>query len=318
MGKQALDGRRLNGFWMNPDDLVIVGIDTPHKKGEHPLWDERINLPLAENMVLNIMAEGVHEPIIVRKEGDTPFVVNGRQRVRHAREANKRLTAAGKEPVEIKTIVERGSDDRMFGIMVSTNELRREDAFEAKLSKLERYMAMGKDEQQAAVVFGVAVPTIKTWLAILEAGPEVKGAIRDGLLTHTAAAKIATQPRDKQSALIKEVREAAKESGIVPANGSNGHANGNGKAKRVSAEEVRRKVKNADAEPDKRVHEKPGAVTVRHLLEACDADGRETLGGDRTYDKGFFDALRWLRGELAADRIKGLKGMLRSVSKEEF
>jgi hypothetical protein len=308
MSKQALEGRRLNGFWMRPEDLVIVGLDTKHKKGEHPLWDERINLPLDENMVLNIMAEGVHEPVIVRKDGEQPLLVNGRQRVRHAREANKRLTAAGKEPVEIKTVVERGSDDRMFGIMISTNEVRREDALESKLSKLERYMAMGKSEEQAAIVFGVGVPTIKTWLAIVEAGPEVKSAIRDGALSATAAAKIAKAPREKQAALVQEVRDAA------PTNG-----------KRLTAVEIDRHVKNSKAKEspegdkaDKIVHEKPGAKLVRDIIAECaDAPSSSPLGGSSDYERGFVEALKWLRGELAAERVKGLKHLIRTVSGEK-
>ena len=64
----------------------------------HPLYDERIHLPLDESMILNIMDQGVLEPIIVWKDPETGLscVVDGRQRVRHTVEANKRLAAAGR------------------------------------------------------------------------------------------------------------------------------------------------------------------------------------------------------------------------------
>ena len=63
----------------------------------HSLYDERIHLPLDEAITLNIMALGVREPILVWKDPETGkvLVVDGRQRVRHAIEANRRLTARG-------------------------------------------------------------------------------------------------------------------------------------------------------------------------------------------------------------------------------
>ncbi|MDP1177692.1 ParB/Srx family N-terminal domain-containing protein, partial [Klebsiella pneumoniae] len=59
----------------------------------HPLYDERIHLPIREAMVLNIRDQGVLEPIIVVKDPETGLtcVVDGRQRVRQTLEANKRL-----------------------------------------------------------------------------------------------------------------------------------------------------------------------------------------------------------------------------------
>jgi hypothetical protein len=57
----------------------------------HPLYDERVHLPIDEGMVLNIMELGVLEPIIVWKDPETGLtcVVVGRQRVKHTLEANK-------------------------------------------------------------------------------------------------------------------------------------------------------------------------------------------------------------------------------------
>jgi ParB family transcriptional regulator, chromosome partitioning protein len=291
MGKQALEGKRLNAFALAPEELVIIGLDTPHKKGEHPLWDERIHLPIDENMVLNIMAEGVHEPVLVRKNGDTPEVVNGRQRIRHAREANKRLTGAGKEPVTVKVIVERGSDERMFGVMISTNEVRREDAFEAKLAKLERYLAMGKSEQQAAIVFGVSVATIKNWLAVVEAGPEVKAAVKTGELAPTAAAKIAKLPRQEQAAVVQEARETGA---------------------KLTGERAARAAKTVtEGTP---AIEKPSPKVVKRLLAT---ESALEIGTGAEYHAGFVDALKWLRGELATKKVKGLQKALNSIGDED-
>ncbi|WYX51237.1 hypothetical protein WJ977_00655 [Achromobacter xylosoxidans] len=67
----------------------------------HSLYDERIQLPLDEAITLNIMALGVREPILVWKDPETGkvLVVDGRQRVRHAIEANRRLAERGEPPI---------------------------------------------------------------------------------------------------------------------------------------------------------------------------------------------------------------------------
>ena len=64
---------------------------------KHPLYDPRVDLPLSDEMVASIMLKGVVKPIIVWKDpesGET-VVVDGRQRVRNAIEANKRLRKRG-------------------------------------------------------------------------------------------------------------------------------------------------------------------------------------------------------------------------------
>lgn len=98
MAKQALEGKRLNAFAMDASDLTIIGLDT--KDGpEHPLYDERIFLPIDEAMVRNIRAFGVIEAINVRKNGPNVEVVDGRQRVRHARIASQRNVEEGLPPI---------------------------------------------------------------------------------------------------------------------------------------------------------------------------------------------------------------------------
>jgi ParB family chromosome partitioning protein len=97
---QAIAGRRLNAFAVDPDNLIIIGLDTDDGP-EHPLYDERVKLPLDESTVLNIMAIGVKEPVLVRKTDGNPEVVDGRRRTMHAREANRRLRELGE-----KTLIE--------------------------------------------------------------------------------------------------------------------------------------------------------------------------------------------------------------------
>lgn len=48
MGKQALDAPRKQYWLLNPENLVIIGLDT-NDGPEHPLWDTRIKLPIDKN-----------------------------------------------------------------------------------------------------------------------------------------------------------------------------------------------------------------------------------------------------------------------------
>ena len=83
MAKNSIDAYGASGktnvLMFDPENLHLVTDKT------HPLYDERIHLPIDEGMVLNIKELGVLEPIIVWKDPETGLtcVVVGRQRVRH-------------------------------------------------------------------------------------------------------------------------------------------------------------------------------------------------------------------------------------------
>ena len=65
MAKNSIDAYGASGktnvLMFEPENLHLVTDKT------HPLYDERIHLPISEAMVLNIMDQGVLEPIIVWK-----------------------------------------------------------------------------------------------------------------------------------------------------------------------------------------------------------------------------------------------------------
>lgn len=283
--KQSLDGTRLNAFGMNPDSITIIGLDT--KDGpEHALYDKRINLPVSEALVLNIMAIGVIEPVIVFKDGDRVLVVAGRQRVRAAREANKRLTAQGAEPIVVPAMAKRGSDGTMLGVMISENELRVEDLLESKLPKLEKYLATGATEEDAAIRFGVTGQTIRNWLALLEAAPAVKKAVQGGLLSATAGAKIASLPRADQSAAVEEATK-------------------DGKASVAKAERITKtKKKNAANGADDKTITPPSKRLLRKLV---------TGGEFQQLDVDAFQVLKWVLGDVETARVKGLTALMRTI-----
>ncbi len=237
MGKQVFEASRLgSGFRFEPENLVIIGLDT--KDGpEHELWDERINLPIDESMVLSIMALGVQETITVRKGfKDAAEVVNGRGRTLAGREANKRLKKLGEPLITIPALVERGDEGHMIHVLVATNEIRRPDDLLVKVAKLQRMLARNPDRAAAAIAFGVTKTTIGNWLKVGDLPVVVKKAVAEGVMAASAAAKLHGLPKAEQLAELERVHAASASNG----------------GKRVTASKV-----NGKTEPAAKTGKKP-------------------------------------------------------------
>lgn len=189
-------------LYFDPDDLVLV------TDKSHPLYDERVSLPLDESMVKNIMVKGVIEPVTVRKNGEAdgkPIVeiVFGRQRVKNAREANRRLTAEGKQPIRVPGVFKRGDDGDLFGLMISENEIRKDDSPVNRAKKIQRYLDMGRSVEDAAVTFGLEVQSVKNILGILDCADDVQKAMEQGQVPASAAKEFAKMPRERQEETLK-------------------------------------------------------------------------------------------------------------------
>lgn len=210
----------------DPETLKLV---TDEK---HPLYDERVHLPVSEPMVLNIMAHGVLEPILVRKNAETGDVevVVGRQRVKACREANKRLKAKGNEPHQIPGIVKRGDDGALAGMVVSENEIREDDTPLGRAKKAQRLFDLGKTEDQVAVYFGCSKQTVKNMVALLECCAFVRNAVEAGKIPVSEAYKLSKETPEDQKAKTEKMISAAegakgkrnKSRAVREANGSSG------------------------------------------------------------------------------------------------
>ena len=182
---------KTNVLAFEPEKLHLVTDKT------HPLYDERIHLPISEAMVLNIMDQGVLEPIIVWKDPETGLscVVDGRQRVRHTLEANKRLSKLGKEPLLVPGVPKRGSAIRMAQAMVSANEIRQADTPLGRAKKMADALERGHDEDDLALMFGVSVQT-------------VRDAVESGTVTVTQARQLASLKPEEQREKVKQIETA--------------------------------------------------------------------------------------------------------------
>lgn len=274
--KSAIDAKRGNFFWMNPHDIVVIGIDT--KDGpEHPLYDvtER-HRNLDPNMVANIRTYGVINAVKVRKEPDgTVVAVAGRRRVLHARVAHTEMKKAGEVPVLVPCIPEKDTDGVMMGIMASENEHRADDSIITKAQKAAKMLRFGNGEAEVAVAFGVDKNTIKGWLRLLEADPKLHKAIDAGKVSESAAAKLAAVPRTEQAAALDEAIEEAKKSGAGKVTQAQARATANRKVGR--AENV--------------------GINSRKVLKKLREEYTGEGDGDDAYAAGVRDALNLVLGD---------------------
>lgn len=196
---------RSNVLMFDPKALVIV------TDPKHPLYDERHALPVSEPMVLNIMHQGVIEPVVITKDPETGqvLVVDGRQRVKCAIEANRRLKAKGCEPVQVMGVPRRGDGAALAGVMVSTNEIRQDDTPMNRAKKMARLIEMGRTEADLALLFGCSGATVKNCLALLDCSAPVRKAVETGALPVTAAYKMSKLDPEVQKTTLDSMLTAA-------------------------------------------------------------------------------------------------------------
>lgn len=191
-------------FLYDPKDLQLV------TDPDHPLFDPRVNLPIDEHMVANIMANGVLQPVIIRKNPETgeTEVVAGRQRVKNTIEANKRLAKSGYETIKIPCRLRREDDVGLMGIMASENEARRATSPMQRAKLVQRMIAAGRTEAEVGVQLCVSVTTIKNLTALLDCTADVKKAVDGGKLKITEAYKLSKLEPDAQRETVAKMIEA--------------------------------------------------------------------------------------------------------------
>jgi ParB family chromosome partitioning protein len=205
-------------YHLDPKNIEIVGLDSPGD-AKTVLYDERVELEVDEAMVRNIMHYGVKVPILIRQDGDRNIVVDGRQRVRCAREANKRLDARGEATLKVPATPVTANDAMLTGIMISTNEQRRDDDILVKAAKAARLYEMTGDKEEVCAAFGRTLQTINGWLRLAQAHPSVHAAVRSGVLSSSAAVELAGCNRDEQVEKIRQLTDEAQsaQSAAAPA-----------------------------------------------------------------------------------------------------
>lgn len=209
MAKNSIDAYGASGksnvLMFDPDALHLVTDEAS------PLYDSRVHLPVDEAMVRNIMHHGVLEPILIAKNPETGAteVVVGRQRVKCAREANRRLAEQGLQPVQVPAVVRRGGGMDLCGVMASENAIRQDESPISRAEKMAKLISLGADEERVAVVFGCTPATVKQSLALLEGTAALRKAVDAGEIPVTRAVKLVKLPPEEQRAKVAELQQAA-------------------------------------------------------------------------------------------------------------
>lgn len=269
--KAEAAGTRRSILMMDPDDLVIVGLDTEDGP-EHYLYDERIKLPLDEQMVRNIMAFGVIQPIVGVKDGDKSLVNAGRRRVTHAREAKRRQLAQGLDTVKVPVVFRRGEEATLFGVSRAENAIRVNDTPMTNARNAQRMLDMGSSEADIAVAFGVKASTVKDWFALLGLAPKIRAAVDKGQLPSSAAVSLAALPKADQEAHLEELLK----SGIKPT-----YENVTQKVRKTQGKAVmltpRARIEKAEGVILKAVEAGLSKLTKDELLETIDKISKALL-----------------------------------------
>jgi ParB-like chromosome segregation protein Spo0J len=200
--KQALEGRRINTFGIDPDKLLIVGRDTDDGP-EHPLWRKTAKEPADPGKIASIMEMGIIQNVVVVKDKvGRVLVVAGRGRVIAAREAKKR----GWEG-DVPCVAMRGDEATQLGIAATENAVRRPpDPLELADDAI-RLTNMGWEPERIATRLGLKAGRVRDLIKIQELAPSVKKAIKDGEVSVTAAVALDGLTPDEQLSALESLKQ---------------------------------------------------------------------------------------------------------------
>ncbi|OZI39001.1 hypothetical protein CEG14_05550 [Bordetella genomosp. 1] len=190
----------------DPTKLVLVTDESS------PLYDPRVHLPVDEAMARNIDYQGVLEPIGVSKNPETgeTEVVFGRQRVKAAILANQWRHARGVPERLIPGVVYAGKREAALDAIASENEARTADTPIGRAEKMRRHLALGKGEDQIAVIYNCTVATVRDTLSLLDSPKVVQDAIEAGQITLTHAKALSKLPVDEQRDKVAQLVQAGQ------------------------------------------------------------------------------------------------------------
>ncbi len=293
-GTQAIEGaKRSVLFTVDPStDVALQGIDYA-SGAEDVCYNPRNQEPVDEALVESIMRLGVLEPVGVVKNLGRIVVLFGNQRVRAAREANRRLKAAGKEPIRVPCMTPvRGATEAELGEMaLAENEHRQETGPLAKAEMAAiQLRRCGNDIGTAAKAFRLSDQGFRNLLKLREAPEAVKELVREGKVSATAAIELADVPVEKLAEVVK------------------GFGDGGGTVEK--AKDARKKAQGT------RKTGRPSIALLKDLAGSEDAKQEMmlTIGEvDNRFADGFFECVQWIIGELTANDVDGLTSALEAL-----
>ena len=284
--------------YVDPNELIIIGLDTDDGE-EHPLYDERAFLETDNNLVANILVYGIQQPVLVSKEAGKLYVVDGRQRVKAARSAAERSESAGEYAVKVPTRESAGDDKRVAGIMVSTNEQRKQDTALSRAFKAARLLDLIGDIDEVCLAFGRSKTTIRNWLSLAKADSRIHAAIKEKKLSTQAGVELSKLPREEQVEQLEKL-QASMTSGRI--------------SEAVAKKAVQEATGSNASDPNKAqtgLDPAGGGGSGERDIE----DGQATTPGEQSRKKAVQAGVKrtWLRKALKTEAAKDLEDEQRGV-----
>jgi len=289
MAKKESKPKRTSALNFDPDELIIIGLDTDDDASHH-LYDERIHRKdyVPKSMVKNVEALGVIETVSVTKSGNQYIVVDGRRRVLAARKANKRLRKRGEEPLLVPALLKKGDEEGLMGILISGNEHRLDDDAITRAEKAQRLKDRGRNHTQIGEYFGVSGTAVGNWLKVLDCVSEVKNSVRASEISMSAAIELSDMDPDEQRVALSEMISTGKTS-VDDAKDRAGEGEGSGEGRSDGVVRVR----------------PPKKTLIRKVF------GHERAG--KVLGNKFLMGALWAIGDVETGDIKGLPGLVEDV-----
>ena len=213
--KRADSAPRQEVKMYDPDEVVIIGVDTDDGPS-HWGYDEESNKnPLLEADVLFTCENGIIQNVLARRDGDKVVIVAGRGRTRQLREANKRRKAEGLPMWYLPVRIVKGDSRKMLVLKHGENSHRREQSPFARAQQAYE-LAQQFPEDQAATILGLGLVQFRSVLKLLDVGPAVKKAVMQGDLMPTAAIELAALSEVEQTTQLAAIMATAAAGGGKP------------------------------------------------------------------------------------------------------
>lgn len=270
-------------YKVHPKDLVIVGIDTDHKEGEHQLW-RKVEKPKAD-LIASVKEVGVQKDVwgsVEKIDGkDRIVVVDGRTRTLAAREAGLS---------EVSVTIKKGN---LFGLSFLANLGAHGETPLAIAKAAAKMVEAGDSLETIATFLQVGIPMVRIYLSLNELEPSVRGLVEKGEMSMTAASKLKGLSPEEQKKAVEEMRARGELSVAAASQVRASKQRKNG----------RRKTDVAASVPKKRV--------LRRLVEAFD---EKELEAKVDVKSDFWLGVKFSQGLINPRSIKGLSDAIREVS----
>jgi hypothetical protein len=201
----------------------------------------------------------------------------------------------------VPTVVRRGTDGDMMGVMISENEIRRGDPPLVKARKVQKLLDYGFTEEQIANRFGVSIRSVQNWVTLLDCDNKVIKAVEANKISASAAIKLAALPREQQRETLVDM--------IASGGTTTEHAAANTRARQGKTKPTTSPTTPSDGDAGEAV-EVIVAPGKRLLKKVIDQAG----GGD--LDPLVIKTLKWVTGQTKPQGIKGLTKILHGIEAE--